>query len=308
MRPPPPQTMHDPIEAEPYRMAMGLTVIADHDWFEIDALYPAELAEKHRLLRDRHDDVFAALPVSAAARDETLAMIANHLTSVHPDWFSRFGTTLRNHLTSETFHTDDPAHDPLELASRLVQEDLCLIQNSPAGPIFTAGSLCFPSRWRLREKIGRPLAEVHAPVPLYADRLANPVDRFMRHLRPGRIVTRLNWSILDDPALFQPGGKWRSECNPTITTANAGDTLFVRVERQTLRLLPLSGAILFGIRVHVYPLHRFARDAATSRRLAAAVRALPPPIARYKSLPAFQTALLAWLDHQASTEPMGAPK
>ena len=40
------------------------------------------------------------------------------------------------------------------------------------GPVFTAGVLCFPSRWRLMEKIGKPLSAVHGPVPLYADRLA----------------------------------------------------------------------------------------------------------------------------------------
>ena len=147
----------------------------------------------------------------------------------------------------------------------------------------------------MRDKIGKPLAEVHGPVPVYAERLANPVDRFMRHLKPDRIAMRLNWSILDDSALFQPEGKWRSERNDAITADNAGDTLFVRVERQTLRLLPVSGAVLFGIRVHVYPLRRFAISAA---RVAAAVRALPDAIVRYKSLPAIQAPLLAWLDRQ----------
>ena len=79
--------------------------------------------------------------------------------------------------------------------------------------MFTAASLCFPSRWRLLDKIGKPLAAVHGPVPLYAERLAGPVDRFMRNLKPGHIASRLNWSLLDDPALFQPAGKWRLEAN-----------------------------------------------------------------------------------------------
>ena len=159
---------------------------------------------------------------------------------------------LRNHLTGEAWGTGPV--DPLELAGRLVQEDLCLIQLDGDGPIFTAATLCFPSRWRLMEKIGKPLSAVHGPVPLYADRLGRPVDRFMRHLKPGHIASRLNWSLLDDPALFQPGGKWRIEGGSDITAENAGDRVFLRVERQTLRRLPVSGAVLFGIRVHVYPL------------------------------------------------------
>ena len=50
MRPLPEETQHDPIEAGPYRMAMGLTVVPESHWFEIDALYPIEMAEKRRLL------------------------------------------------------------------------------------------------------------------------------------------------------------------------------------------------------------------------------------------------------------------
>jgi len=273
VRPFPPEFLHDPIEPGPYRMAMGLTTVPEPAWFEIDALYPQEIAEKRRLLAERHADVVAFAEGSEAARLEALAMVRRNLRAYHPN------------LPSEA------AGDPLEQAARLVQEDLCLIQDA----VFTAGVVCFPSRWRLRDKIGKPLAEVHGPVPVYPDRLARPVDRFMHHLKPDRIAMRLNWSIVDDPALFQPEGKWRGEHNDAVTAENAGDTLFVRVERQTLRLLPVSGAVLFGIRVHVYPLHRFAASAA---RVAAAVRALPDAIARYKSLPAIQAPLLAWLDRQ----------
>ncbi len=290
MRPLPEQVVHDPIEAGPYRMAMGLTVVPDSDWFELDACYPPEMAEKRRLLLELHADVFAATPGSEPACAEALTMVAAHLTNRHPDWFSATGRLLSNGLTGETWDRD--SINPLELAGRLVQEDLCIVQIISERPVFTAGVLCFPSRWRLSEKIGRALAEVHGPVPLYADRLAAPVDRFMRHLKPGRIVGRLNWSVVDDPALFQPGGKWRTERNEAITADNAGEKLFFRVERQTLRVLPATGAILFGIRVHVYPLRRVA-----PARLAAAVRALPDDIAHYKSLPSFRTALLAHLDN-----------
>ncbi|HEX2942079.1 MAG TPA: DUF3445 domain-containing protein [Rhodopila sp.] len=293
MRPLPEQVVHLPFGSGPYRMAMDLVTVPEAAWFEIDRQYQAELAEKRRLLESRRDDVFAVTPGSEAARAETLAMVATALATHHPDWFSRDGRRLRNRLTGEAWDTEAPPCDPLELAGRLVQEDLCLIQNTAKGPMLAAAVLCFPSRWRLADKIGKPLAAVHAPVPLYADRLARPVDRFMRHLKPGHIAARLNWSVLDDPALFQPAGKWRQDMQHDITAANAGERIFLRVERQTLRRLPTSDAVLFGIRVHVYPLHRMARYAS---RLAAAVRALPPDIQHYKSLLPFRAALLAWLD------------
>jgi len=278
-------------------MAMGLVAVPEAEWFEIDSLYQTEIAQRHALLAGRHVEVFGAEPGSAAARAETLTLLIEHLTRVYPDWFERDGTTIRNRLAGEDW--DIAAHDPLELAGRLVQEDLCLIEASPEGPRLTAAVLCFPSRWRLHEKLGRPLAEVHAKVPFYGDRLARPVDRFMAHVRTGHIAARLNWSVLDDPSLFQPAGKWRTAHDETITEQNAGDRLFARVERQTLRRLPASGAVLFGIRVHVYALARSVTTPDSAARLAAAVRALPDETAHYKSLPMFQAALLGWLDRRA---------
>nr|WP_294513604.1 DUF3445 domain-containing protein [uncultured Rhodopila sp.] len=294
MRPLPEEAVHLPFEPGPYRMGMDLVSVPEAAWFELDQRYLPEMAERRRLLAEAHDDVFAALPGSGPARAEALEVVLAALTTHHPDWSSRDGTTIRNHLTGETF--DIGAIDPLELAGRMVQEDLCLIEASNEGPIFTAAVLCFPSRWRLLDKLGRPLSAVHAPVPFYAHRLAAPVDRLMRHLKPGRIASRLNWSLLDDPALFQPAGKWRLDGGTDITAENAGSRVFLRVERQTLRRLPQTEAVLFGIRVHVYPLERVADRPQRAGTLAEAVRALPHEMLHYKSVPPFRDALLAWLD------------
>ena len=287
-----------PFEPGPYRMAMGLVTVPEAEWFEIDTLYPAQMAERRRLLADRRAEVFAAEPASAPARAETLAMVLEHLTRLRPEWFQRDGDTVHVRLTGERLEI--AAYDPLECAGRLVQEDLCLIEASPEGPRLTAAVLCFPSRWRLAEKIGRPLALVHDAVPLYAERLARPVDRFMAHVRPGAVVARVNWSVLDDPALFQPGGKGRVAHDASITADNAGERLFLRVERQTLRRLPVSGAVVFGIRVHVYPLACAVTTEESAAVLAGAVRALPEAMARYKSVPPFREALLGWLDRWGS--------
>lgn len=299
MRPLPPETVYLPFETGPYRMALGLTATTDADWFEFDALYPAEMAERRRLLADHHPEVFAALPVSGAARAEALTRVTDNLATHHPTWFTRSGDRLANHLTGETWNLADPGQDPLELAGRLVQEDLCIIQVQDQTPLFTAAVLCFPSRWRLGDKIGKRLADVHGPVPVYAERLEKPVDRFMRHLKDGHIAARLNWSVLDDPTLFQPTGKWREATNAAITRENAGASLYLRVERQTLRRLPGSGAVLFGIRVHCYRLDAVIGTPGLAARLAGAVRALPDSIVHYKSLRPIRDAMLGWLDRRA---------
>ena len=277
---------------------MDLVSVPETDWFEFDQRYLPEMAEKQRLLSSVHQEVFAATSVSDLARREALNLVITALIAHHPDWFSKADSTLQNHLTGEVWSAG--SGDPLELAGRLVQEDLCLIQNSDDGPIFTAAVLCFPSRWRLLDKIGKPLAAVHGPIPFYADRLAKPVDRFMSHLKPGHIVSRMNWSLLDDPSLYQPGGKWRTGSASDITIDNVASHVFLRVERQTLRRLPASSAVLFGIRVHVYPLEQAIDTPCHAAVLAEAVQALPVEIRHYKSLLPFHDVLLEWLKFRAN--------
>ncbi len=314
-RPLPRETVHLPFDRGPYRMSMDLTTVPERDWFEIDEHYAAEIAERRQLLADAHDDVFGAVPGSTAARAEALNVVVTALAKHHPDWFTRDRGTLRNHLTGEVWNLKYPPVDPLELAGRLLQDDLCIIQEGPVpppeageadheagatAPLFTAAVLCFPSRWRLSEKLGKPLAGVHGSVPLYAKRLERPVDRFMHHLKPSRIACRLNWSIVDNPTLFQPAGKWRAEGGAGITPDNAGEHLYLRVERQTLRRLPSSGAVLFGIRVHVYQSARII-DARLAPGLADAIAALPPESVHYKSVGPIRAPLLGWLAARAGT-------
>ena len=296
MVPLPPERLLLPFGPGPFRMALGLQAGHPDELLEIDEHYPAEMAERRHLLATRHADVFAAEPGTDQARAEVLGLVAALLPRRYPGWFTHDGTTLHNHLTGEAWDLAHPLHDPLELAGRLVQEDLCLINASGPAPVLAAALLCAPSRWRLAEKIGRKLAGVHDRVPLYADRLSGAVDRFMGALRPGRMAERLNWSVVDDAALFQTGGKHRTQHDPAITPDNAATSLFVRVERQTLVCLPHSGSVLFAIHVHSYPLARVLAVPGAAADLAAAVRALPEEMATYKSLPAFRTALLACVD------------
>ncbi len=304
----PVEALYLPFEAGPHRMAMGLVARHPDGLIELDDCCPAGMAERRALLDRRRAEVFAATAGSDEARQETLDRVAALLPTRYPQHFERDGDLLHNRLTGERWDLARPAHDPLELAGRLVQEDLCLIGTGDGtgdgAPVLRAAILCAPSRWRLHEKIGRPLADIDDGVPLYADRLAAPVDRFMRHLKPGKLAERLNWSIADDPALFQLHGKHRTGLDPSFTPANAWARLFLRVERQTLSRVPLSGFVLFTTWVHSYPLSRVAAQPGAAVRLALTVRAMPEAIMAYKSLPPFKAALLGFLD--GSTAKAGA--
>jgi dimethylamine monooxygenase subunit A len=285
-----------PFQDGPFRLAMGLLALKPEDWIEVGEGFAEQLRLKRALLAECHDDCFLALDGTEAAGAEVLTLLFEHLPARFPDIYVRDGKRLTILPLGETWQHDEPFQHPLDLAGRLVQEDLCLMRRDGDAWRLVAGSLCFPSRWRLAEKLGQPLAGIHAPVAFYKEKLEQPVDRFFGILKEERPVWRLNWTLHEDPSLFQPTHLGSSE----ITAESAGEKLFLRVERQTLRLLPRSGDVLFTIRTYVRALERLAGNAEVCRRFAAAIRALPPESFRYKGLERYGTAALAWLDRAAA--------
>lgn len=291
-----------PIEDGPWRMAMALRPLDPADWIAPDDDLDAHLAEKERLIAARPDEVFAALPGSEAAQAELLARLQAHLPDRFPALYTReTGYTGAMRIGAGRRVALGGEEPPLRTAGRLVQEDFCLMQSPAAGDPYrlTAASLCFPTRWRLADKLGRPMAAIHTPVPLYADRMARQVDRFLQHLKAERPVWRMNWSLLDDPALFQPAGHGRTAADPRFTPENLPKTVWFRSERQTLVRLPETQAICFGIRVYQAPLGAVAADPTRAWRLLTAIDTMPPEMAAYKSLAPFREPLRQYLCIQA---------
>ena len=189
-----------------------------------------------------------------------------------------------------------PRLHALDLCGRLVQEDFCLLRRGGDRHILVGASLCAPARWQLADKMGRALIEIHAPVAGYDVTLARPVDRFLDQLKPERLVSRLNWGIVDSPARFQPVSV---PAPAPLTEAAAGERLWLRVERQTLRKLPQTEAVVFTIRTHITRLDRAVTAPAAAADLASALRAMPVEMQRYKQIAPFAPALLAWLEARA---------
>ncbi len=271
--------------------------LAPGGWIEIDDRFAADLAAKRALFAARHAEVFAALPEAAAAAEELLALLADHLPRHHPDRFRRDGEHLVNLATGESWDVAHPALHPLETCGRLVQEDFCLMGGDGGKYRLVGAALCAPSRWRLGDKIGRDLAAIHAPVPGYRDALEPGVDRFFARLKPEKPAWRLNWTILDDPAPFQPLPQRAARA---ITEANAGAALWLRVERQTLRRLPATGHVVFTIRTYITALDAAIASADAAAELAALLRDAPEATLAYKHMTRFRSALLDWLDARAA--------
>lgn len=281
----------------PFRLHMGLRALEPAEWIEPGDDFGQQLAERRRLLDDSRDEVFAALPESLDGQAEVLELLIDHLLRRFPDTYGEEAGHVANRATGDRLARTRFAAAPLELAGRLVQEDLCLMQAGEGGYRLVAAVLCFPLRWRLADKLGRPLDAIHSPVPGFAERLAAPVDRVFANLRAQRPVWRLNWSLIDTPALFLPPEHRSGPIE--LSPEDAGDRLWLRVERQTLRRLPTTRDVLFTIRTHVAPLADALDRPAAAAALAARVREMPEAMARYKNIAPVRAPLLAWLDARA---------
>lgn len=276
-----------PAEGPPW-LAMGLGRIREDAWLLPDERRAVELAERNELLDRQPHDVFAALEGTEAASAEVLDLVRA--------W-------EREHAPELATVSVDPGQHPLEAAGRRTQEDLVLMVPHADGHHLDAAVLCFPSHWRLLDKLGGSASAIHGPVPHYQSELADKVDRFLDRLRPDVIVARRNWSVHGDDALHAPDPPVDP---PPVPSEAVGESLWLRSERQTLRRLPASGAVLFTIRVQQAPFSAFAAHTAAARRLADRLSAQPAELTAMNGLAPHRGAVVAWLRRLAET-PGGRP-
>ncbi|SDF64545.1 heme-dependent oxidative N-demethylase family protein [Thalassobaculum litoreum] len=296
---PAPHLRFAPYEKGRFQLTLGIKEIAAADWIDVDAQYAEHMAEKRRLLDARHGEVFAGLHDSLPAQRDCLEAVLAHMTAFHPDLIAADGSGVHTAWDGATLNPSDFESAPLDLAGRLVQEDLCLMQPSDEGHKLIAASLCFPARWRLADKIGRPMSAIHDPVPGFNDRLNRPVERFFAGIAAGQTYMRLNWSVLDDPALFQPTGHGRRDLDPTITPRNITERLHIRIERQTFRRLPRTGVLVFGIKTLIDPIAAIAGRPDLAAAMLGSLRTMPADMRGYKSMAPFADALEGWLQERA---------
>jgi len=236
--------------------------------------FGAQMARREALIASVPLVVNALMPEAEAAARELLGLVAAEALTL-PD-FAREGEIWQRPDGGRA--EVDPAR-PLLSLGRMVAEDFCLLMpDREAGEYRLVGAiLCFPSRWSLAEKMGRPLTAIHAPVPGYAEALAPRVNRVFEALRPGRGLWRANWLIHASPELHLPMGL----SDKLVAEADPADGIYLRTERQTLIRLPETGAVAFGIKTSTCPLE--ALDGREAAALGHALAMLDPAEIAYRS-------------------------
>lgn len=262
-----------PVVPGPPNLRLGLRSLDEETWLIKDELTSALVAAKSSIL-DRHPEFVQTQDGSEAACRELLELVE--------------GFVGERSVLRDTRH-------PVDAAARLVDEDLCVMARSDPTDsdawYLTAGSLSFPNQWLLADKIGGSLLAIHGPTEGYAEELGTKANAFFDALRVGRSMWRRNWFFHDDDSYVQPN----RAIQRTINSIDDIEPLWLRSERETLRLLPGSGAIVFTIKTQIAPLSALAARPQVAEGVARYLETATPAGLRGKDADGRKDVLIAYL-------------
>ncbi|KAF8913576.1 hypothetical protein CPB85DRAFT_555710 [Mucidula mucida] len=330
-----------------YHVTMGIRSIGFESWIEVDDQLPHFHRIRVHRVNLRGSKLVMALPPSdivkvdgRAAAAELVEELAEYLSRRYPKIYSverRLGRIRRITMIPVNATYDLEEEDPMTVAGLLIQDDIALLLEGNDGVYYIrAGAIILPGFWRLEDKIGMSLDDIHfsGNVPQYQQKLRTSMNRFMHRLTPEKLIQRNNYhfAVVKDPAsaggpfepldpteigwaetmvgkeeLFQPGsGLGAQDDSPSAPKASGHghEPLFdvkpvnvtLRQERQTLRRLPKTGAIVFTVRTYVEPVTELVKEIGVPGRMASAIRSWPEDVAEYKSRDRFAAQILPYLD------------
>lgn len=248
---------------EDFRFRVGLRAGDVDSFFAPSPDHNAILALRRAVLERRPSRYVAAL-------DNALAAVSEAAALMDP---TQLGASFSSCAS-------DPAALCTEIGGICEVDWVLLSPDAQEGHPVMAGVVCFPSSWSLPEKLGRPIREVHAPVPTVNVVLGRAIDSFLERLVSGEAWQRENWGLSGDDRLdHHPDVP-----TPPLSESATLETTWLRLESQFFLRMPHTRAILFGIRVEVHRLDALAAVPGLAPRMARALATMPEDIAVYKGL------------------------
>ena len=262
-----------------YGLRMKLAKGDIASFYKPGASHAAVIAERRKWLAAKPEVYCAMLPAGVGMLDETMEMAVS------------LGI-LSGVESMEPCTAPDPWTRCLRLGG-LLEADFLLMKPDDDGVFrLCGGCLCFPSHWDLREKLGRTMAEIHAPVPGLNESLGRQIDGFLRRIKPGISWERANWGLSRTGELnLHPSRKL-----PRLDDEVGLDEVWFRVEEQSLAALPENGGVLFGIRLVIRPMRELKADPEARHGMIRALRTMPEPMARYKGIAPARGRLLELME------------
>lgn len=302
-----------PFRWGPYHITMGLRSMQWDEWIELDNHYMRYHDDKKRRIEERGSKCSYTDPDPRvfAGAVELLEELSEYLSERYPSMFRKTESGVDNVVTNESFNVKELTmngvkEDPMQLCARLTQDDLAIMYEKEDGQYYLlAGSILLAGFWRLEDKLGMPLSEIHTSgdVPGYKEKLEKGMMNFFRRVKPDGAVIRNNYFLqVDDQLPWSTSiGSEDSKDGIGWFTAEKNRAIqhhFFRSERQSLRRLPKSGGVVFTIRTYFLPITEIAEEPYVPGRLASAVRSWGDDVSKYKGRERYQDVLLEYLDRK----------
>ncbi|CAK7239786.1 MAG: hypothetical protein STHCBS139747_001221 [Sporothrix thermara] len=290
-----------------YHVTMGLRTVSPDSWIELDNHFPTYHAKRADRLANRLEKCVHTDPVARDAAIELLDELVRYLPARYPTLYRRTPVGIDNLWSGESFDiVQRPlAEDPMAIAARLVQDDLALMVEGDDGRYYLrAGAILLAGFWRLTDKLGMPLEDIHTSgdVPQYNAKLHRGMANFFSRLRCGQTYCRNNYFIqVDDGLAWSESIGAEDDDVVSWSTAEkdrAVEHHWFRSERQSLRRLPKSRAVVFTIRTYFHPVTELAQEDYVPGRLASAVRSWGDDVAVYKGRDKYGRVLCEYLDRE----------
>jgi hypothetical protein len=274
--------------------------------FDIDEHYIGECEDRALTLIDDPARC-QVLPHMMEAEWDTLELLMESLAADYPALFAltKDGDTWRWQNRplgiDQTFtfgRAESLPYPPFEYITRQVQGDFTLQDQRDNNLFMDGGMVTSQADWSLNFDLGMSFHEWHGPVPVAHE--LGVFDRalaYLLRLQLGRPVRRLNWTLTVNPRLDTSPENyplWGPD-KATLTPANIGSKMCLRVELQTLTRLPRSNAILFGIRGYLIRLEELVRVKKYAKRMHRVLRDLHPEIIEYKGMPRYRQMIIDYL-------------
>ncbi|KAI3407072.2 hypothetical protein KGF56_000160 [Candida oxycetoniae] len=297
-----------------YHVTMGIRNMDWQSWIELDNQWQYYHDLKLKRLGTLGKEIYGISDKALDACWELLFELCNFLPKRYPTLFSYDENTkiLEIKATNEIFDLKDTENlNPIVTAGKLIQDDLAvLVENEQGSYSLEAGCVALAGFWRLKDKYQMTLDDLHlsadVPVPDYKQKLGPAMNRFFRRLPVGQPVLRNNYFIQTDNDLAWSFsiGKETDEKVGWYTAAEATDInqLHLRSERQSLRRLPISGAIVFTIRTYFLPITELCKEPYVPRRLLNGMNSWQDNVQEYKGFEKYKKVLLPYLEKMAEEQ------
>lgn len=198
------------------------------------------------------------------------------------------------HCIGQQDGSDNQYRSGLDALANQVQEDICVLAVGEQGDELVAAHLCFPNKWSPAEKIGKNFSQIHVPVAQFAEENRNAASLVTALSRGGPYV-RFAWGLSSDTRLDH-----HPRHDVTIDFQEAGNPLFIRVERQTLVYLGDERLLLFFIRTYYYDCYKICEDAKVRASLLDAIQSMKVETLKYKDLVRSKDNIISWLKEDRS--------